>query len=804
MKTFFYAFPLCTSALLTACGGDSSSTQINEVNPESSQPEKSRIQFQPAEGRLPLPNDLLFSGTIDGTLEAPDESAAKEAGEPVDLGNPAVALGSVDGWSTSTPMLLSLDMAESSSVDASTVNASTVFLVETDCEPGLQNCSSFVPLGFGTDFVAQVLDSGDAIALAPLAPLKPSTTYLVGISAEIQDDRGESIAGSEFYEQVTRNDVDLSGDATFGGLQAAINGYESLLALATGEAADNFAFSASWTTGSVGAGFTGVLAQLAQTSALAPASLSITNVAHAGASPDPVTVRQALVASLAADLIEQGLDAGAAVAQAEASIPAAFANGLLLQGELSLPYYSGTGDDGSDPLLNGWTAACDSGAVLANASDEELAVASPGANDTSCMAFGLRDLGLDTERYITRYNPIPAARTANTLEVQITVPNPDLIAAPWPLVIVQHGIGSKKEDTLALSAALSGAGLATVAIDHPLHGSRALVSESAGGASVNASGNPTVYMNLAQLPVARDNLNQSVADMLGLRAALNNGISGVFSSDDFNLDNISFNGISLGSITGVSFLDLAQSSVARTTALGLPALDLSVNRASLVVPGGGIAPLLIDSASFGSLVKGSVLAGLAGEDGPDVANSFIAFIPTNTANCASSDLGCNFLDYTATLDQAALAVVGNAIAQFAFAAQTIIHSADPLNAVAPLASTGLDLLAIEIVGDGVNNLPDQVIPNQSSVAGMFFGGTEPIAAALGLSGVNASNAPQAAGIVRFSAGHHASILRASADPSLPPSSAESAVQVEMQSEVAAFLSGLGVNVFDATYVVESP
>jgi len=529
----------------------------------------------------------------------------------------------------------------------------------------------------------------------------------------------------------------------------------------------------------------------------------VSNVAHAGGSPVAVTVRDALMANLIAQLVASGLDEVSAAEQAAAAIPEAFANGLLLQAQVTLPYYSGTPEDGSDPLLNGWTAACDSGVVLEQATPEAVAAATPGPNNASCQAFLLADLGFDTERYITRFNPIPQIRAQNQLSVQITVPNPALRPSPWPIAIVYHGIGSRKEDTLALSAALSNAGIATFAIDHPLHGSRALVSESA-GSEVNASGNPTVYMNLSQLPVASGNLSQSVADLLGLRAALNNGIAGVYSSDDFDLTDISFAGISLGSIAGTTFLDQAQLSATLTTTLGLPTLDLSMSRASLSVPGGGIAPLLIDSAAFGSLVKGSVVAGLAGDDGPAVANNFLAFIAGNTANCSPTDLGCNYDDYIATLDQAGLAVIQSAVGQFAFAAQTIMHTADPLNFAASLASSDLDLHVIEVIGDGGTNLPDQVIPNLTSVAGMAFGGTEPLAAALQLSAVDGSNAPQASGIVRFTAGHHASILRATQDPARAATDAENAVQVEMQTQLAAFLSGLGINIFDPSYIAPAP
>ncbi|MGR5542973.1 VolA/Pla-1 family phospholipase, partial [Vibrio campbellii] len=57
-------------------------------------------------------------------------------------------------------------------------------------------------------------------------------------------------------------------------------------------------------------------------------------------------------------------------------------------------------------------------------------------------------------------------------------------------------------------------GIAVIAIDMPLHGSRSLDAERSANADV------TAYLNLSNIPVARDNFRQSVLDILGLRAAL--------------------------------------------------------------------------------------------------------------------------------------------------------------------------------------------------------------------------------------------------------------------------------------------
>ena len=97
----------------------------------------------------------------------------------------------------------------------------------------------------------------------------------------------------------------------------------------------------------------------------------------------------------------------------------------------------------------------------------------------------LGDNPLDQKRNLTKYNPIPQMQGRDmgkeTLDVQVTVPNPAIAAAlgyniakpanGWPVVMLAHGITSKKEDMLAITGTLALAGYATVAIDQPLHGS---------------------------------------------------------------------------------------------------------------------------------------------------------------------------------------------------------------------------------------------------------------------------------------------------------------------------------------------
>ena len=729
---------LSASLIIMACS-DSSNQVINDVTPPVPATE-SRVLFNPAAGVLPLPNDLLLAGTTDGTLQPPDEVAATDIGEAPDLSNPAAAIGGLDGWSTIFPMQVEIDLLPGVTIDPSSVNPSTVLMFETItppidgspslCEiptvttPGLP-CGVAAPLVFGVDYAAVAVNG--SITVAPLSPLNAATTYLVAFAPGITDSSGAPIAASEFYEIVTQSptDVDIQGD--LGPLQDIVNLYEAVVAIGTGGNpldADDLVYAAAWTTGSVGPELA------AATSILAANPPSITNIANIGGSPVDVTVEDTLIA---AGLIEPGLDGLTGLD-----------NALLMQGEVILPYYSGTPADGSDPILNGWTAQCDN--PLATAAARASGAVPPednAANNAFCETNNpaLGDFGADTQRFVTRFNPIPVVRDLPTLEVQITVP---AIGSDWPVVILQHGITSQREDLLLLAGALSANGFATFAIDHPLHGSRGLASAVLGGAEANATNRDvTDYLNLGFLLTGRSNLLQSMADLLGLRMAIGNELSGVLSSADFDLTNVQFAGQSLGAISGIGFTQLAN---ALDPALPV---DLAVERAALASPGGGIVAFLLDSPSFGGLITDTVLAG---------------------AGLTTAD---------------PIELVNGTLLAFAFAAQTVIDGADPSNFASDLAASGVPLYLSEIVGgETVNDLPDQVIPNQSSFGGLTFGGSTPLAAFLGLSEVNGTNSgavPGAeSGIVRFDQGSHGSFLNGDV------------ATAEMQAQVISFLSGAGI------------
>ncbi len=402
----------------------------------------------------------------------------------------------------------------------------------------------------------------------------------------------------------------------------------------------------------------------------------------------------------------------------------------IFVGTLRVPYYLSAPSQANPtaPLNTFWRAA-------------------PGAYVPPFNAAGLNP----TSRNITFANPIPVATGTETIPVLMTVPNANSgrtkPAAGWPVVIFQHGITRNRSDALAISATMAAQGFAVVAIDMPLHGlpsSNPLaigntpfgavarertfnvdyINNTTGAAGPDgvADDSGAHMINLSSLLTSRDNLRQGVADLFVLARTIPNIDLDANGAGDLDASRVAYVGQSLGAIVGTSFL----------------ALEPTVNLGVLNVPGGGIARMLEASPTFGPRIR----AGLAAAAGLQPG--------------------------TPSYDQ------------FFGATQQIIDSADPVNY--GFASATDAILLQEVVGNGSNVLPDQVIPNR--VTGAPLSGTEPLIAALGLPTITASTqaATGVRGAVRFTAGDHGSLLS-------PTASA--AATVEMQGQMASLIVSAG-------------
>ena len=794
MKKLVLSIAIAGALGLSGCDSESVKDVQNDVidNGPVTTP-TSRVIFDPSNGVLSVPNDLLYSGTTDGTLNPPVDDAT-------DFADPTVALSALDGWSTVQPFMLDLSFPSGVSLDGTSVmNPASVRIFEAEMggANGMSAECQALPLGtacrvigeltFGSDFVAQ--KSGDSIAVIPLKPLKAKTAYLVVLTDSLMDDTGKAIAGSSTYELVQQ---DLAtkplGSQAQRDLQGVINSFEAAVS-AAGVDKSTIIYTMAMTT---------------QSTLDAVGTLKQVMAQNAGLGVVPTIAIQDTTLSVYDALTASDVTLPPEVA------PIYQATNYL-QGSITLPYYLGvpSAENPMAPVNDWWKAQCDSGVMLAG-----LAAQNPAAipaepvseSDGLCMALsaaagleapGLRDLSavmpLDTERNITKFNPLAQKRADMNLTVQVTTP--DLAVANavraglgmpaleqpengWPVAILQHGITSKKEDMLAITGSLALNGIATAAIDHPLHGSRGFDLNGDGVDEINASTvSATHYMNLASLLTTRDNLRQSTIDTLGLRLGLNfaGGVDASGAPIQLDGSNVYYLGHSLGAITGIN-------TVAAANAPLDPMVDplFKVNATSFAMPGVGIANLLMESPSFGGLIKASLTLASSAEFQAFVAQMF----PAGPSEAELVQAYGMFYDALTPAQQVEL---NGTFAQFTFAAQTVTGSGDPINYAGTLAMTQTPTHLIEVVGNGVDNLSDQVIPN--TVSTMPIAGTEGAIALLGLPGV--SETTQGSGAVRFVSGHHSSILDPSTRPESPDPLASAATTTEMQTQVTTFFATMG-------------
>jgi len=700
--------------------------------------------------------------------------------------------------------------------------------------PGVP-CEIGEELTFGVDFVTSKVGPG-TVSIAPLRPLKAAQGYMMVVTEELKDTDGRGIRGSETWELV-RQDIDTLPLASPSQLQ--LQGLVNTLVdplEQMGMTRSEISYAAYFTTQSTTTVINtikslqiGPFAQAFAT-ALAQGADQATAAQVAGQFLPAVVVNNAPVDTafdaLATTLLgEDGVAALAAVGldscsgmigaladptgplfQTAASTFAQvgpFCSASLKAGTINLPYYLNP----QNPLGDWWRGACTNGAML-NALGAEtigglVASGAVGANNDLCQAatsgqlfdLNLAAAGIDDPRHVTRFSPIPAANGTNpdgteTINVQVTVPDEAVVGllaglsdqvnpitkpeSGWPVVILQHGVLSKKEDMLAITGALSVAGYATVAIDHPLHGDRGFViNDQIINASGGFGGSPIDFINLSSLPTARDNLRQSIVDGMGLRLGLN-AVVDLTGSVDLDAGNVFFVGQSLGSMTGIGTVSNANESLGGD----LAAFDsmYEIKASVFSVPGGGTAGFLLESPSFSPLI----LASLTAASSTDF-QAFLAQYAAQNGLSVESALIPAYAEFFASLNAAQQAELSATYATFAFAAQTIMDGSDPNNFAQMLASNSAILLH-EVIGGGTNDdgttaLPDQVIPNTTSLP---LAGTEPLISILGLPAV--SSTTQGNGAVRFIVGGHSSLL--SPSPSV-------AATTEMQLQTVTFLATQG-------------
>ena len=798
-KKLIYA--AVVSAMLAGCGGS-----------DDNKGDTSSYLDYLLTGSNAVRPSALAARASDGTLKFSTETA--------DLSNPVSAMSTLDGWSTTqaiqiVPVTSSGIQVQAPAAAEFAASVAPLYLLELSFDSAALRPNGVKKvLTYGVDFV--VAASAGKLNLVPLKPLNPSSYYMIVATDSLKDSSGNAVKAGNDYGNYKNNAGSNAQEQTINGLIAL---QEGLFKAATGVSTDHVIFS-DWFGTQSGAdvlvAVKGAAASVLKSPTLDAAALwkqdAKGNTSLPGTYTLAVTGSNPFLTQLDA---EQFLPQEQKDALATAFGPGAPLNGLaqlttVYTGTVKLPYFlssPATAGSWDKAKTQSWHGAIPSLYAIANAlkaSDSEVIAGLVGAGvDPALLATLIADptrqsellaeasklIGvtltsggkpLDAEQNIGRFNPLPKLEEVQSVPMRVFAK--DALNTITDVIIYQHGVTSVKENAYALALGQIYAGMqagkkvALVVIDHPLHGERGFAL-SGSMDTVTTSDNPTPYLNLSYLTVARDNLKQSVADLLGLRLAV--GLANAKGALGVAGIKVHFLGHSLGAISGTNLLAVANQPIGNAQADALFKFDTG----GLAMPGGGIAPLLLNSPTFGPTIKMGVLTSGSAE----LKAGFTAYAP----NCKTAVPTCFVNEFLPSLSTSQQAAAASTLQSYSFAAQSVLDSADPINLGRGIQSS-FPLFATEIVGDGALSLSDQVIPN--SIASAPLGGTEPLFKVLALQPLTATGAASH-NAARFVAGGHSSLL--APDENFDPSGD---VTTEMQSQFASFFmsGGTAVKVTDSS------
>ncbi|BDU40077.1 VolA/Pla-1 family phospholipase [Vibrio nigripulchritudo] len=733
-----FSISLLASALILAgCGNDNQVTGDPTNNLESYLTESinraTTIKFtlQGKDTSVPLPTNLLFNAN-DGTLNIPN------GGDPA-ITNPKVGMSYADGFSITMPIAITLDGVGFN--DGSVTQGVKLYtLTKKLTESGVAIASE---LTLGTHFA--VVTSGNQLVIVPLVPFKEKTEYLFTITDDVVDKKGNAIGTSQSYAALKTSNVTYE-TGSLASAQKLIKGQE-LLALSQGTDTKKIVYSSWFTTQSVGDSITPTISLIGQ------------NLSDIGgkwknsANPNSVDLSTAytmdlsatatdFAASLNADdnFVKYIADDATDAATKRAAILSAYtANTVnVTKGTVKLPYflensaskYGTTPFESATPSLAIVLNALQDddlkgvvGAQLAAKSIDPAKLATDQAEQAKLFGVDLKKpdgTPLDSTRKITQYSPVPKIKSLESVPFLLFTPASGTVNG---LVIYHHGITSAKENAYSFVANIvnnGGANLAVLAIDHPIHGERSISD------TISANASALNYLNLGALPVARDNMRQSILDVAGVRAALTKTFSSggfastVLSPYDPTTNLPKFMGHSLGGITGFSAVSaLNEQPSALATVFGIAA-------GAYPNAGGQIAELLFGSKHFSPLIKHSLAL--------QSSDIYKAHYASSCTTLAADKIGDCFTSFTDTTEIARL--TSETFLPFKYAAQTVIDTIDPY-AIADGFTNAASTPTLIYQSKGDDTVPNSVT---GLVPGVTFAGTTPLANKLSLTAVTNANA----------------------------------------------------------------
>ena len=799
---------LITSALsLMGCKGNGTLENQAPIDPNiaASLQAETQINFDllSANKTLILPTYLAMDAQ-DGTL-----ATETMASDQTNTSDPLVAMGQTDGWSTTQPITINFTGKD---LDKSPAENSFYLIKSGDPTNPDDTTKPTLLSQQNKDFTLQV--SGHSLIVILLKPLDPASNYMYAVTDDLKDVNGQAVGMSNSYALLKSNNLPpapalLPAQKITHATEEAFHGIVQKR---------DIIFSSWFTT--LSSGDVLFAAKMATEEAMA---LGANNVWQGSAIAKTVTPEQLSTLFTFSQPVQVD-DLNKVNGKSKVTI---------YQGTVSLPYYL---DIRANKFMNTpWQSGMPSLAkikyVLSNGSDADKAtilaqladakvtladMAQVATNPQVQIKVLTRLMGktlylangnqLDPKRLITRYSAVPELKSVQTIDYTLVLPNSKKCQTLGAndVTIFQHGITADKDVLIkhikikddkdkiislpSLAEKLVGDQCRAIfAINQPLHGTdRGINITNKSGVTVykNAAIDPSMYLNLENLTVARDNLRQSTIDVVNLRASIgklfstikqkqldNNSASSPLDMLNPN-SGVSFAGHSLGAIVGTNVGNIANRPTMN------PAFDkqyFEINKLALANPGAEIPYLLLNSPSFSDLIKGGIVKGINPEFAKscgtkNVALCYQALVSQLTAaNNAGNSLAKITLD---TMD--------DSFNKFAYAAQTVMDPVDPINLANGIPAS-VPVYVQMVKGD--STIPNITTPNNLPYSP--FTGTEPLIKQLGLALNNATK-----GWKEYTPGSHTSLLGVTM-PTANDSftiDASKATTKSMQKDMADFLN----------------
>ncbi len=549
------SFLIASALLLSGCVGKSDYDFNQAATGTPAQPPHGPV-FDPAKGKIPTTNDLLFKGSKDGTLNIPND--ADKDGKP---DNPVIAqINQLDGFSTTNPITINFGME----VDPATLGDGVkVFQVTKDPKTG---AVISVIRELSGDEIAVVQTADKKLAIVPKLPLAGNSSYMVLLTNAIKDKSGKKAETPPAYF-LAKGSAPLTGNnyEALEPLRALINNMEAkAIEFDNTIVKDNIIMSWSFTTQSIN----DVLKELA-------------NNAKAGA---------ILV-----------VPTGKTTNEINAALPG-YAN--ISIGALEVPYYLQipSATNPTAPLTAYWKGIGGSALTRFNKSPVEntkltipIMMTTPNAGaDIKDPASG-NVVGTVPTMPANGWPLVIYQHGITRMRTDVLGYADSLSAAGFAVIAIDlplHGIPKFLDDKQTDPNPFHAANTQLPKVVEPSFDVDYINnSTKAAGPDGVPDESGTHFMNLKSLLTSRDNIRQGVSNLLVLRRSIEN-------LPNIDASKVGFIAHSLGGIVAVPYL----------------AVEDKKTPSSLIAAGAGIRNMLLESDPFGLQIKAGLKAnGIEGE-----------------------------------------------------------------------------------------------------------------------------------------------------------------------------------------------